>query len=575
VLFVKGVLLFDPLHHQPHPPGFPLLIGLGKLGNLFFHDPFASLVALSVLSSLVGYLALVDAFRRMAPISAGGPGGMDEAERVAIVGAALFQLSPAMLVYGPLALSEPPALLFLSLALAAAARLREGVSLLPALGLGTAASAAIGCRPQLAVAVLPMLAVALWPARRELRRLAAGVGAFAAVSLLWFVPLVVAVGGPGSLGPFLAKQAGLVARYDAAEMRAGEGGPPIAVRFLAHPWGPRWTSVPVLGLAAAGGVALIAARKPVFLPLAVLSGVDLAFALKVMNPQDAVRYALPSMLLVAFAAAVGIAALARLARVPNAVWPVAGLFAVCFLVYTGPLLAVRTRVASPPIQAIRWIARSVPKNAVLLVDKELAPHTSHFFPELTISLATPGLEAAGRYRPDVPVLLLGNGASRWPGAVSFEWPESDAWRNLTRGAYRVVSVSPLPGEGRYAALYGVGGYEPGILAPEWRWLAPEAAIRIGLPPGAPPGRLAVTLGLPRFAPSPSVPVTVAVAGAAPQIVSVPREGRQTVVLPLPAGAKTDEIQFRTPVSFVPADIGLGADRRRLAVQLLGVARLPG
>src|SRR6476620_12588408 len=74
VLFVKGVLLFDPLHHQPHPPGFPLLIGLGKLWNLFFHDPFASLVALSVLSSLVGYLALVDAFRRMAPISAGWPG---------------------------------------------------------------------------------------------------------------------------------------------------------------------------------------------------------------------------------------------------------------------------------------------------------------------------------------------------------------------------------------------------------------------------------------------------------------------------------------------------------------------
>src|SRR6185369_8264771 len=100
VLFVKGVLAFDPLHHQPHPPGYPLLIGLGKLVNLLLHDPFASLVALSVLSSLVGYLALVDAFRRMAPA------GPVARETVAVVGATLFHLSPAMLVYGPLALSD-------------------------------------------------------------------------------------------------------------------------------------------------------------------------------------------------------------------------------------------------------------------------------------------------------------------------------------------------------------------------------------------------------------------------------------------------------------------------------------
>jgi len=52
ILFMKGIEHFDPLHHQPHPPGYPLLIGLGKLLNLLFHDPFASLVALSVLAKL-------------------------------------------------------------------------------------------------------------------------------------------------------------------------------------------------------------------------------------------------------------------------------------------------------------------------------------------------------------------------------------------------------------------------------------------------------------------------------------------------------------------------------------------
>src|SRR5262245_17815304 len=84
VLFARAVEHFDPLSHRPHPPGFPLLVGLGKLFNLVFHDPFTSLVALSFVSSLVGYAALVPAFRRMA-----GAGS----ERVAVAGALLFHLS--------------------------------------------------------------------------------------------------------------------------------------------------------------------------------------------------------------------------------------------------------------------------------------------------------------------------------------------------------------------------------------------------------------------------------------------------------------------------------------------------
>src|SRR6187549_1264657 len=113
VLFVRGVVHFDPIHHSPHPPGYPLLIGLGKVLAWITGDPFTGLVALSVISSLVGFVALASAFRSFA------------GERAGVAGALLFHLSPAMLVYGPLALSDPPALMFLSLALAAAGRLIE------------------------------------------------------------------------------------------------------------------------------------------------------------------------------------------------------------------------------------------------------------------------------------------------------------------------------------------------------------------------------------------------------------------------------------------------------------------
>jgi hypothetical protein len=72
-----------------------------------------------------------------------------------------------------------------------------------------------------------------------------------------------------------------------------------------------------------------------------------------------------------------------------------------------------------------------------------------------------------------------------------------------------------------------------------------------------------------------VPVTVAVDGTAGRVVDVPRGGQRTIVLPLPAlpaDAQANEVTFRAPTSFVPAELGMGRDRRRLAVQLLGVER---
>jgi hypothetical protein len=546
VLFLKGIEHFDPLHHQPHPPGYPLFIGLGKILNLLVHDPFTSLVALSVVSSWVAYIALVAAFTRIA------------SERVAVCGALVFSLSPAMLVYGPMALSDPPALMFLALALAAAARGR-------AAWLGLFASAAIGCRPQLALAVLPMLAVALWQAPKDRRGKAAllALAAFTGMSLLWFVPLVVAVGGPSGFLPFLSKQAGLVAQYDASTPRAWGGAAWVAVRFLAHPWGMRWTSLPVLALAGTGVVSLAAGRQVRALPLAVLCAVDLAFGMIVMNPFDAVRYALPSLMGVAFAAAVGCDALARRARAPWAVWPAAVLLAAGFVVYTWPLLAVRTSTDSPPVQAAHWIERSVPLQSVLIVDTELAPHASYLLRQYLRIPSDPALQKEPEHRLTRPDVLLGDGESTWPGTVRFLWPESDACGKLTRGHFRVISVSPIPPDRWYVPVRGVYAYEPSIRQPLWRWLAPEAAIRFR------GRRVTVRLGLPGHAPLESVAVTVAVDGAPVATVDVPRGGNRRVDVPLP-GDREAEIAFRSAKSFVPAEEGMGPDYRRLSVQLQAV-----
>ena len=556
VLFARAVERFDPLSHRPHPPGYPLVVGLSKLLNLIFHDPFTSLVCLSLISSLVGYWAMVAAFRRIA----GGP----DAGRIAVAGALLFQLSPAMLVQGPLPMSDPPALMFLALALAAGAILRDGGGLWSALGLGTAASAAIGCRPQLALVVLPVLAVALWQTPGWRRR-GEVVAAFTLVSLLWFVPLLLATRGVHGFLVYQSKQVSYVAAHDAAASRRGCPPHLLRKRFVTHPWGRKATAIPVLALAVAGIGDLARRRRTAALPLGVLTAGQIAVCLLIMDPADAVRYALPSVLGVAFAAAVGAQALARLARVPPAAWLAPALVAAAAIVYAWPVLAVRSRTISPPVSAIRWAERHVPPKSVVLVGDDMAPHADFLLKGFDLQTIEEGFHHAAR-RPGAQAWLLAEGESRWPGAVTFRWPASDAYHKLTRDHYRVVSLSPIPLDHRFQSVRGVYGWEPALLDARWRWLSDDAILRIF--PRKAIGAVVLRLALDASAPFPSNTVTVSVNGSPGKTVEIARGAGQAVEVPVPTNQPI-EIAVRSARAWVPG----GGDPRRLAVQLLAVERI--
>ncbi len=564
-LFVRGVEHFDPLTHRPHPPGYPLLVGLGKLFDLVFHDSFASLVALSFVSSLVGYAALVAAFRRIVPAAEGNP---ERAERTAAAGALLFYLSPVMLVQAPLPMSDPPALMFISLALWAAVVLQQSGSAWAAIGLGASASAAIGCRPQLALAVLPMLAVALWQAPGWRRR-GQAVAAFALVSLLWFVPLLAATGGLRGFLDYQMKQAAYVATHDATASRAGRSAFSTARSFIANPWGAEWLALPVILLAVAGVGALFRRGVKAALPLAALSGTHLVFCVAVMDPGDSARYVLPAVLGVAFAAVVGCEAAARKARRPAVAWLLPALLLIACAVVAFPVLAPRTTTPSPPIRAADWARRNLPRKAIILVSDEMAAHASYLLEKkFDIAPVETGLRRAAR-RPRAPVYLLAEGESGWSGAVTFRWPYSKAYCRLTRNHYRVVSLSPIPPIWRFQIVRGVHGWEPSILDAKWRWMDADAAIQI-FPKGAPAA--AVTLGLDLSAPLASNQVRVSVNGAPAATIEISRGTGRRLELPLPAGGPV-EIAFRSARSFVPAEAGAGTDTRRLAIQLLAVERL--
>ncbi|MFY9825979.1 MAG: hypothetical protein WAM82_31705, partial [Thermoanaerobaculia bacterium] len=198
------------------------------------------------------------------------------------------------------------------------------------------------------------------------------------------------------------------------------------------------------------------------------------------------------------------------------------------------------------------------------VQDDLAPHAHFLLREFARSPVDAGLQGYAR-RPEAPLWLYAEGESTWPGAVTFRWPESDAYGKLTRNHYRVVSLSPIPADARYQVVRGVHGYEPSVQAPLWRWLDAEAVLRI-FPRGL--RGVAVTLGLPRQAPLESNTVIVSVNGTSIRTVELPRGTESRVELPV-AGDRRTEIAFHSSRSFL-----LGNPGSHVAVQLRGLQRLP-
>ncbi len=178
-ILATGVVDYDFASFRPHPPYYPLTVGLGKLAALAV-GPVQALSWVSVLASAVLVLATYAVARHFlgSTVSAGA----------------------AMLVLAsPLALSNGSAPLSYSLegassAVLALAALRARIRPSPLAWslLGLAGSVAVGIRPSSLVLFAPLV---LWGAGRSVRPHAWTAGSGAAASLMWGVPALVAGGG--------------------------------------------------------------------------------------------------------------------------------------------------------------------------------------------------------------------------------------------------------------------------------------------------------------------------------------------------------------------------------------------
>jgi hypothetical protein len=380
VNFALGLRHFDPAQHRPHPPGYPIYMALGKLADTVLSEPHA----LALWGALFGALAAFALLRIFACLDALDPAANHASGKASgatpgrewisapVLAVLLTMTAPLYWMTASRPMSDMAGLAAVlvaqALLLTAAVRLREaeaaGVGAYDAAALARSGrlvlmgafmtAIAIGFRSQAAWLTLPLLAlVIVFRAGRG----AAGaiIGSmvwFAAGTLLWLVPLVVASGGPRAYVNALTSQAG--EDWSGVDLLATNFGLrrlafALYETFVRH-WDP--AALAILLFAVLGGILLLWQRRRAFVTVVAASVPYLVFHL-LFQETVTTRYALPLVVPIAYLAARGFVVPTRLKWFSGPVYGVA--LAVLCLSVVVPRSITYARGGSPVARALAEI----------------------------------------------------------------------------------------------------------------------------------------------------------------------------------------------------------------------------
>ena len=368
--FALGLHDFDVAAHQPHPPGYPVYIAMGRLSSAVLARLAPSLdlarsdaLALAFWSAVAGVVALLAAHSLFAALAADGferrTGSAPRGH--AIWATALLAVAPLFWMSGLRPLSDLPGL---AAALSSQALLVAGFRQPRALILGALLTGVTaGIRVQSLALTMPLLLIALvqqrhagviWMATRPALALGAGMA-------VWLLPLLAASRGIDGYVSALGAQAG----EDFAWVDMVWANPTprrIALSLyetFAMPWSTIPLAIPTVGAAVIGLALAMRSQPRGLLILAAGFGGYAVFHI-LLQETLTVRYALPVLVPMAWLAARG--ALAIAPRGIAAAALVAGAAVVSL-----PAAAAYGREAHPAFRAIadmRERAASMPPAAI-------------------------------------------------------------------------------------------------------------------------------------------------------------------------------------------------------------------
>jgi len=316
--FALGLRDFDPARHQPHPPGAPVYIALGRTLLAVISSLWPSLgrteveaLTLALWSAVGGAVAIVALAHVFAAVAPRSP--IPDPRSPILWATALVAASPLFWIAGLRPMSDLPGL---AAALVAQALIFQGRTERRRLVLGALVSGlAAGIRVQTLALTVPLLGLALVEQRRAGAwwLVSRPIGALAAGGVIWAVPLVLDSGGVQAYLRALGSQGG----EDFAWVNMLWLEPtPRQLAFALHdtfvlPWGASPLAVAVAAAAVVGALVMLARERPALGVLLVAFGPYAAVHL-LFQETITVRYALPTLPLVAWLASRGAAAAGRL-----------------------------------------------------------------------------------------------------------------------------------------------------------------------------------------------------------------------------------------------------------------------
>lgn len=427
--FAMGLREYDIAKHQPHPPGYPIFILMGKIARTFVsvlpgaERPGATteagaLAIWGILGGAISAVSLTALFTRV-----------EDDQRRALAAMLLTLVCPLFWFTASRALSDMPgfACVLASQALAAAAFARqrgwsarareEGQGSIVAAEVVASgrlivlsaliAGLAIGVRSQTFWLTLPVLAVVIVDrAGRAAAGALLGAGlSFGIGVLLWFFPMIVASGGPARYLHALSFQAG--SDFGGVDMLVTSAQPVRRLILnLLQTFVSPWVSLPlaavILACAAIGVLVMLRGSRR---GLTLLGAMTVPYALfhLAFQENETVRYALPLVPAVVYLAIRGVDGVLRRAMPLGA----------------AALVAASAMIAVPALEAYAH---------------EISP-VFHLFADMrdAVRTGTPAPAAIGMHRR---VLTESKRAREWTGD-GFPWhlleaPVGHEWLELVK-----------------------------------------------------------------------------------------------------------------------------------------------
>ena len=293
--FALGLRHYDIAQHQPHPPGYPVYIGIARvvLGAVHLvhggaQPATAEALALALLSAVTGALAVVclgvvfAAFDRMSAAPA---------RKLWWWATALTAASPLFWISGLRPMSDLPGLALALLSLALMLGNDRRASLVAG---ALVAGLTAGVRVQTVLLTAPAMLLLFWTRRMRLRDVLEALVALGAGALLWAVPLLWLSGGVDGYLAALGSQAG--EDFAWVDMLWANPTPRRVAMALTdsfvRPWSSAGVATIVLALAAIGLVVEARGRHRALLFVTVAFAPYALFHL-LLQETSHVRYALP------------------------------------------------------------------------------------------------------------------------------------------------------------------------------------------------------------------------------------------------------------------------------------------